>query len=138
MAFESVSDNRDFIISSKMEVGAEIEGYVVEFTEGKYGTNLLMENKSGDRFMVVPSGNMRYYLEDKLIIPGLYTKIVRRPNQDVKGRSTSWFEVLQDADDSRRFGTSNTLSTNTTSTSTPEATEIAKRIKKVNAQLKTS
>lgn len=97
MAFETVK--KEMKLGTKMEIGEEVFGYVVDFPSGQYGTNLLMEDKEGNTFVFGTSGNLRYLVQDGLIKAGLYTRITRLADKKVKGKVSSQFDVAQDSDD---------------------------------------
>lgn len=97
MAFESVKS--DLRLGSKMEIGSELYGYVVDFPEGKYGPNILMEDKDENTFTFAVSGNVKYLIKDGLIRPGLYTRITRLEDKISKGKVSTQFDVAQDAGD---------------------------------------
>lgn len=103
MAFKDVNEKLECVKTSEMEVGSSVEGYVVGFQEGQYGTNIRMQ-VDGQVKLVFSSGSLRWAVKDNKIKLGLLTRITRLQDEKKKGPrgiiTTTKFKVEQDSEDS--------------------------------------
>lgn len=122
MAFKDVNEKLECVKTSEMEVGSSVEGYVVGFQEGQYGTNIRMQ-VDGQVKLVFSSGSLKWAVKDNKIKLGLLTRITRLQDEKKKGPkgtiTTTKFKVEQDSDDSVAVDSFNTVVT-TTSTAADE------------------
>jgi hypothetical protein len=99
MALKNVDETGKLVSSTKMTVGEKVTGYVTGFSEGQFGTNLVMQNEAGETFTLLAAKHIQYKIADKKIKLGQYTEITRLADKKVGGgKSASQFTVLQDAD----------------------------------------
>lgn len=122
MAFKDVNEKLECVKTSEMEVGSSVEGYVVGFQEGQYGTNIRMQ-VDGQVKLVFSSGSLKWAIKDNKIKLGLLTRITRLQDEKKKGPkgtiTTTKFKVEQDSDDSIAVDSFNTVVA-TTSTAADE------------------
>lgn len=122
MAFKDVNEKLECVKTSEMEVGSSVEGYVVGFQEGQYGTNIRMQ-VDGQVKLVFSSGSLKWAIKDNKIKLGLLTRITRLQDEKKKGPkgtiTATKFKVEQDSDDSIAVDSFNTVVA-TTSTAADE------------------
>lgn len=103
MAFKDVNEKSPGVKPAELDVGGFIEGYVVGFREGSFGTNIEMEIE-GEKKTVYSSGNLKWIVKDNKLKVGLLTRITRLSDEVIKGPkgklSVSKFKVEQDPDSS--------------------------------------
>lgn len=105
MAFKDVNEKKEkleCVKTSEMEVGSSIEGYVVGFQEGPYGTNLRMQ-VDGEVKLVFSSGSLKWAIKDNKLKLGALTRITRLQDEKKKGAkgtiTATKFKVEQDTED---------------------------------------
>lgn len=120
MAFKDVKEKFDGVKLSELEVGKSVEGYLLDFVEGTYGTNLKMEIEDKP-YLVMSAGNIKYLIKDKKLKLGLNTRITRLEDQKKKGPkgafTSSNFRVEQDPDDVKEGISSSPVTKTPTETS---------------------
>lgn len=108
MAFQSVNSKSggkstaEPVKLTSLAVGESVTGFVLSFVPSKQNpdvSNIFMKSEDGaDTFYVYTAGNVKYMIADGKIEKGILTKIVRLEDAMVKGKKSSQFDVLQDAD----------------------------------------
>ena len=122
MAFQNVNNKSgggkatsEAVKLTSLDIGASVTGYVLSFVpslQNPDNQNIFMRSEDGEHtFYVYTAGNMKYLINDGKIEKGLLTKITRLENKNVKGKTSSQFEVLQDPDQHVDEVTLNALST---------------------------
>ncbi len=118
MAFQDVNNlapraSKDPVKLSQIDVGSSVTGYVVRFVPSKHNPEnmniLLQAEDSSDTFYVYTSGNMKYLIGDGKIREGLLTKITRLADKNVKGKTSTQFQVLQDPEQTLEDASFNAL-----------------------------
>lgn len=95
--FEDItSEGSGVILSSKLDIGGSFQGKLVEFQQNrKYpkNQNLVMLGDDGETFTVLTSGTLNYAIKDNKFEIGRTYRVTRLENKDVKGKSTTTFQI---------------------------------------------